>query len=116
VNGFNRRAPGISVLIVEPRPDQLSTTVARYLLRVSFAMAALPEHVVAAANIVAFDGVVIPANLEPATRADLIERLVAAGVTRMLDIDDPIVVARELRTIALTRGVRSAARRHLLHA
>jgi hypothetical protein len=106
----------VSVLIVEPRGDQLATTVARYLLRVSFAMAALPEHAVAAASIVAFDGVVVPSAVEPATRADLIGQLVGAGVTRILDVDDPIVVARELRTLALSRGVLSAARRHLLHA
>jgi hypothetical protein len=116
VNGYNRRAPGLSVLIVEPREEQLATTVARYVLRVSFAMAALPDHALAAANIVAFDGVVVPPAIDEAVRGDLIERLVSSGVSRIVECDDPIVVARELRTIALTRGVRSAARRHLLHA
>ena len=114
VSGFNRRAPALSVLVVEPRAELLSATAERYLLRMSFAVAVLPEYVLTAANVFTFDGVVVPAALE--NREELIARLGATFSARILDDDDPIAIARQLRATAFGRGVRSPTRRQLLRA
>jgi hypothetical protein len=94
-NGFNRRNPRLSVLIVEPRVHLLRATVDRYLRCCSFAMASAPEVAATAANMFAFDGFVLSAHLEPHAR----DRVVAAlgSGAPVLEIDDPLLVTRELR-------------------
>lgn len=114
VSGFNRRASALSVLVIEPRSEMLSAIVERYLLRVSFAVAAVPGHALTAAKVFAFDGVVVPATLEH--RDELIARLAETRAAHILDEEDPIVIARELRATAFARGARSSVRRQLLRA
>ncbi len=99
-HGYNRRAPALALLIVEPQPELLRVTVARYLVRASFAMAVLPGQVAAAARMFAFDGIVLPSTLDAETRADVLTDL-GPRRPRVVDIDDPIRVARALRTHAL---------------
>lgn len=102
VHGYNRRAPALSLLIVEPRQDLLRATLARYLVRASFAMAVLPANVAAAARMFAFDAVVVPPALDPTLRADVLLDL--GPRARVIEIDDPLAVTRELRATALRRG------------
>jgi hypothetical protein len=83
-----------SVLVVVEREDELDTTVARYLTRVSFVMAALPAAAASAANIIVFDAVVAPATV----------KLVLPERCARFEIDDPIVVSREVRAHA-KRGI-----------
>ena len=97
VHGYNGRAPALSVLIIEPRADALHETVARYLDRCSFVMAALPAQAASASRMFAFDGIVVPPGTE----------LPAAFVgARVIERDDPLAVARELRAVALARRPR----------
>jgi hypothetical protein len=107
VHGYNPRAPGLAVLIVEPRAEQLRESVARYLSHVSFAMAAIPERVAPAIGMLAFDGIVVPDEI--AGRQALIAQFGGAAAP-VLEHGDPVAVARELRARALARRSRISPR------
>jgi hypothetical protein len=97
VHGYNRRAPALSVLIVEPRAAKLDETVARYLVRCSFAMAAVPQRAASAVQMFAFDAIVVPPGIDAGELGKF---------ARVFDQDDPIAVARALRSTAVARRPR----------
>ena len=88
-SGYNRRNLVASVLVVVERECDLDAAVERYLSRVSFVMAALPNAAAAAAAIIVFDAVVVPPAVE----------LAASLPARCLrfDLDDPVAVSRSIR-------------------
>jgi len=90
--GYRGRA-SVWVLVIEPRADTLEATVARYLPRCSFAMAALPAVVATAASLFVFDGIVLSPLLDDGERARVIATV---SHHRLFDVDDPAVVCREL--------------------
>lgn len=109
VHGYNRRAPALSVLIVQAPSDSMCETVGRYLDRCSFVMAALPHAAASAVRTLAFDGVVVPPTIDGAMRAAVLAGLPAAGGPRVIERDDPVSVARELRALAVARRSRASS-------
>ena len=102
--GYRARG-SVWVLVIEPRVEALEATVARYLPRCSFAMAALPAVVATAATLFVFHGIVLSPHLDGDDRM----RVVAAMSPqhRLFEVDDPAVVCRELWGVGQQRRARA---------
>ena len=98
--GYSRRLPRLAVLVVEPDRAALEALVRRFQQRFSFSVAALPEQAVSATAMFEFDAIVVPRSI--ADRELLVAQL---GASRVYEIADPLLVARDLRTVGLRAAV-----------
>ena len=90
--GYSRRLPRLAVLVIDNDRAALETIVRRFQQRFSFSLAALPDQAVNATAMFEFDAIVVPRSI-----ADR-ERLVAQlGASRVYEVADPLLVARDLR-------------------
>ena len=90
--GYSRRLPRLAVLVVEKDREELEAIVRRFQQRFSFSVAATPERAVSATAMFEFDAIVVPRGI--ADRELLVAQL---GASRVYDVADPLLVARDLR-------------------
>ena len=88
------------MLVVEKERTELESIVRRFQQRFSFAVAATPEQAVSATAMFEFDAIVVPRAI--ADRELLVAQL---GASRVYEIADPLLVARDLRAGLLRAAV-----------
>jgi len=98
--GYSRRLPRLAVLVVESDRAALESIVRRFQQRFSFAVAALPDQAVSATAMFEFDAIVVPRGI--ADRDLLVAQLSAS---RVYEVADPLLVARDLRAGILRTAV-----------